>query len=172
MSKLFLMVVVVAGMVVLNNPSILSSFEVPEVLATERQGKAIKQHEFQQMVDNRKPFSALAQRGSYTIIEAYLDSCAICKRLEAGFPSFTGKRKDVVIQRVHVPESGIQISFTGTSQAEARKMQQDIDRLMKSYDFCGTPHVVIFDPAQQLLVADSCTNRDGTRFLERWMAAE
>ena len=172
MGKIILIAIAVSVLVMLNKSPVLSSFEVPQVLATERQGKAIKQHEFQQMVDKRKPFKTLAKKDSYTVVEAYLDSCGICKRLEAGFPAFLDKRKDVVIQRVHVPESGIQISFTGSSQEEVQKMQQDMDRLMKSYDFCGTPHVVIYDPDKQLLVADSCTKKDGTRFLERWMAAE
>ena len=171
-SKLLLIVIAVAVLAAINDRDLFSSFETPVALAVERKGRAINKHEFQPLFDEGKPFSPLAKGDHYTVVEGYLDSCAICKRLEAGFDDFVSKRKDVSIQRVHFPESGIQMAFTGSSQAEIQQLQQDYERRIKSYKFCGTPHVEVYDADRHLIAADNCTSREGTRFLEQWMVAE
>jgi len=171
-SKLLLIIIAVVVLAAINDRGLFSSFETPEILAVERQGRAINKYEFQRLFDAHKPFSSLAKADQYTVVEGYMDSCAICKRLEAGFGDFVSKRKDVLMQRVHFPESGMQMAFTGSSQAEIQQLQQDYERRIKSYNFCGTPHVEIYDANRELIVADKCTSREGTRFLERWMAAE
>ena len=88
MGKIILIAIALSVLFMLNKSPVLSSFEVPEVLATERQGKAIKQHEFQQMVDKRKPFKTLAKKDSYTVVEAYLTRVESVSGLKQDFPHF------------------------------------------------------------------------------------
>ncbi len=134
---------------------------------------AIKTVEFMSLFDRKKSFSSLAKEGYYTVVEVYLDTCAVCKRLESGFKPLVDKRRDTYIRRVHFPETGIQFSFSGTSQQEVQAEADEMNALMQSYDFCGTPHVVIFGPDKQIIQTDGCDGkRLGTRKLQGWITAE
>ena len=146
-------------------------FESP-VVAAGRDGAAIRQGEFQALLDRKKPLSSLALPGQYTVVEVYLDSCAICRRLESGFAEFSARRGDVSIRRVHFPENGIHFSVTGNSQEEIDREMQAFSQLMESYQVCGTPHVEIFGPDQAPISRDQCGDKSGTKFLRRWMASE
>jgi hypothetical protein len=140
--------------------------------AAERDGAAVRRSVFTDLLDRRQPLSALAVGGQYTVVEVYLDSCAVCRRLEAGFPDFTGRRRDTVIRRVHYPEQGIGLTVSATSEQEARRQIDDLRALMDSYQVCGTPHVEVYGPDREPIARDRCTDRSGTQFLRRWMAAE
>jgi hypothetical protein len=166
--------IVIAVIVIMNFRDAFSftSFEAPQVIQVSRQGSGIRKHEFQQLFDANRPFSSLAKEGRYTVVEGYLDSCSICKRIEAGFPEFLQKRQDVVIQRVHFPEQGMQVSFSGSDQEGMQRMADEYNRRIKSYNFCSTPHIEIYDENRRLLVADHCTKKSATSYLERWMASE
>ncbi len=142
------------------------------VLEKTRKGSGIKEYEFMPLFDANKPFNSLAKENYYTVVEGYLDSCSICRSLEAKFPAFLNARKDVLIQRVHFPEGGMNLSFTGNSQAEVEQQAEEFNARIKSYDFCGTPHIEIYDANKQLIVADSCSKRPASDFLRKWMSAE
>jgi hypothetical protein len=169
-----LILIVIAVIVILNFRDGLgfTSFKAPEVIEVSRQGSGIRKYEFQQLFDANRPFSSLAKQGHYTVVEGYLDSCSICKRIEAGFPAFLQKRQDVVIQRVHFPEQGMQVSFSGADQESMQRMADEYNQRIKSYNFCSTPHIEIYDENRQLLIADTCTKKSATSYLERWMASE
>ena len=133
----------------------------------------IRIYEFQQLLDARMPLSGLAKSGYYTVVEVYLDSCSICRKLETGFKPLLAKRKDTYIRRVHFPEDGIKFSFSGTSQEEVQRQADEANAMMKSYRVCGTPHVVVFDPSGQVMATDACGERNnGTRFLQNWINTE
>jgi hypothetical protein len=142
------------------------NFVVPQHTELQRSGNAIHQVEFMALFDRKQPFSALAADNYYTVVEVYLDSCTICKRLEKGFDPFLRNRQDVMIKRVHFPESGM--NFSVSSQQEADALQSRIE----SYRVCGTPHVEIYGPDQQLVSADNCGSKQGTNFLRQWISAE
>ncbi len=149
-----------------------ANYQRPLVLDKARNGNGIKQYDFIRLFDSKKPFSSLAKQNYYTVVEGYLDSCPICKRMEADFPAFLTARKDVLIRRVHFPEGGMNLSFTGNTQVEVERQAQDYNERMASYDFCGTPHIEIYDANKQLIVADTCKQRLGTHYLRKWMADE
>ena len=128
--------------------------------------KDIKQVEFMTLFDQQKPFTSLAENQHYTVVEVYLDTCSICKRLESNFPAFMEKRNDVYIKRVHFPESGM--NFTITSQQEGEELQARIE----SYKVCGTPHIEIYGPEKNLIAADNCANKAGLDYLRRWISTE
>lgn len=134
---------------------------------------AIRSVEFQGLLDQKKPFSSLAKKGYYTVVEVYLNTCAMCKKLESGFKAFVAKRKDTYIRRVHFPEEGIHFSFTGNSQAEIQRQADETNALMQSYNMCGTPHVLIFGPDRTLIASDKCgATNTGTRTLQAWINNE
>ncbi len=137
-----------------------------------RKGKGVKEYEFMPLFDANKPFSSLAKENYYTVVEGYTNTCSICKRMEARFPAFLKARKDVLIRRVHFPEGGMKFSFNGGSRAEVEKQAEELNQRIKSYDFCGTPHIQIYDANKQLIVSDTCRKRAGTDFLRKWMSAE
>lgn len=141
-------------------------FVVPQQTLSERNNNGISKVEFMSLFKDKKPFSQLSSDNYYTVIEVYLDSCSICKRLETGYDSFLKKRKDVLIKKVHFPEAGV--NFTVSSQQEA----DDIQARMESYQVCGTPHVEIYGPDKNLISADNCGSKQGTNFLRHWMSAE
>ena len=143
-----------------------SHFVVPQQIQIQRPGQAINQIEFMTLFNQQRPFSGLADDNYYTVVEVYLDSCAVCKRLEKGFEPFLRKRKDVLIKRIHFPESGM--NFSINSQQEADELQSRIE----SYRVCGTPHVEIYGPDQQLISADDCGAQQGTKYLRQWISAE
>ena len=124
---------------------------IPRKTTSERSGTGIKTHEFMALFEAKQPFSGLASGDYYTIVEVYLDSCTVCKRLEKGYAPFLDKRKDVLIHKVHFPESGINLSFNGGSEEEMRKQMEETQQLIDSYKVCGTPHIEIYGPGQNLL---------------------
>lgn len=143
-----------------------SNFVVPQQTQSRHSGQSISQIEFMNLFDQRRSLSSLAQDNFYTVVEIYLDSCSICKQLEKGFDPFLKTRQDVLIKRVHFPESGI--NFSISSQQEADEIQSRIE----SYQVCGTPHIEIYGPDRQLISADDCNTKQGTKFLRRWISAE
>lgn len=179
LNKVFLVVAVMIVFVGITNlPEIIRSgssivqYERPSILDKTRKGSGIKQVEFMTLFDANRPFKSLAKENYYTVVEGYINTCSICKRMEAGFPEFLKARKDVLIRRVHFPEGGMNFSFTGETQEEVEKEAQAINEKIKSYDFCGTPHVEIYGANKELIVADSCSRRPATEFLRKWMSAE
>ena len=179
MNKILLIIAVIIVFAVMRNSQDTTEdersvvkYKHPAVLEKARKGNGIKQYEFMPLFDANKPFSSLAKENYYTVVEGYIDSCSICKRMEAEFPSFLNQRKDVLIRRVHFPEGGINLSFSGEDQAAIEKQAEEFNSRIKSYDFCGTPHIEIYDANKQLVVADSCTRKPGTDFLRKWMSAE
>lgn len=143
-----------------------SDFVVPQQTMSQRSAAGIKPIEFSTLFNQKKSFPALAHENYYTVIEVYLDSCSVCRRLESGFKPFLEQRRDVIIKKVHFPESGM--NFTITSEQEAAEIQARID----SYQVCGTPHVEIYGPDQQIIAKDNCASKAGTQFLRRWIGAE
>ncbi|HEY5734506.1 MAG TPA: hypothetical protein VIU36_07055 [Gammaproteobacteria bacterium] len=172
MIKLILIAITVIVILNFRDGLGFTSFEAPEIIQVSRQGSGIRKHEFQQLFDANRPLSSLAKKGRYTVVEGYLDSCSTCKRIEAGFPAFLQKRQDVFIQRVHFPEQGMQFSFSGTDRESLQRMADEYNQRIQSYNFCSTPHIEIYDQNRQLLVADTCTKKSATAYLERWMASE
>ena len=141
-------------------------FAVPQQTPSVRQNNGISQVEFMNLFHEKKSFSHLAKENYYTVVEVYLNSCSICKRLESGYNPFLDKRKDVLIKKIHFPESGI--NFTISSQQEA----EDIQSRIESYKVCGTPHVEIYGPDKNLISADDCGSKRGTDFLRSWISTE
>lgn len=147
--------------------------EVLDQVSRPSDKNAIRKVEFMSLLDRKRHFSSLAKDGYYTVVEVYLDTCTLCKRLESGFSAFVKKRKDTYIRRVHFPEEGIQFSFTGTTQEEVQRQADETNALMQSYNVCGTPHVVIYGPDKQVIAEDACGGRQqGTHTLQNWIYAE
>lgn len=166
-----------------------ANFVVPEVLASGRTGSAIETYEFTELFEQNKPTSTLARKGYYTVVEGYIDSCTICKHLEADLIPFLRQRPDVVIRRVHFAEDGVSESFAGNSQQEVNRQIADYYARLGKYNFnhiikteteykvsaCGTPHIEIYGPDRQLIAADKCTeknNKAGLAFIRKWIKAE
>ena len=164
-------------------------FVVPETLASQRTANAIVTYEFTELFEQNTPTSNLARKGYYTVIEGYIDSCTICKALEADFRPFLRKRPDVVIRRVHFPENGAGQSFSGSSQQEIERQMASYFERLGSYRFnhvvksgngysistCGTPHIEIYGPDRKLIAADECTGKNskkGLAFIRKWIEAE
>jgi hypothetical protein len=162
---------------------------VPEVAAGQRKGSGIKKYEFTEMFDQNRLFSSLAKENYYTVVEGYIDTCSICKRLEADFPSFLRKRKDVLIRKVHFPEGNVNVSFSGNTQEEFMQQVAEYHEKMGRYNFnhvvktdkeyqmstCGTPHIEIYGPDKQLIASDMCGEKNiksGLAFLKNWMKKE
>lgn len=145
------------------------SIPIPEALAVERKSSGIKKYKFNDMVQNNTPLSSLSSKKYYTVIEVYLDSCAICKRLESGFKPFLSERKDVLIRKVNAA-GGTNISIQAASQEEANERIAQIESIVKNV--CGTPHVEVYAPDKKLIAADQCGDKTGTQFLRRWISEE
>ncbi|OGT80072.1 MAG: hypothetical protein A3H91_16855 [Gammaproteobacteria bacterium RIFCSPLOWO2_02_FULL_61_13] len=94
------------------------------------------------------------------------------RKLETGFAGFTAARPDVTIQRVHFPDSGITFAATGSTQQEVDRQAREFQSLMSSFQICGTPHVEIYGPEQQVIARDVCGDKSGTLHLRKWIAAE
>lgn len=165
------------------------NFVVPEPVASKRTANAIEKYEFTELFENNTPTSRLARKGYYTIIEGYIDSCPICKRLEADFIPFLRQRPDVLIRRIHFPENGGGRSFSGNSQQEINRQVSDYYERLGRYRFnhvvrtdtsyqistCGTPHIEIYGPDKQLIAADLCAEKNekkGLIFLKKWLKSE
>ena len=166
-----------------------AGFVVPSATAAKRIDSGIRKYEFTGMFDQNQPLSSLAKKGYYTVIEGYIDSCTICKRLEADFPAFLNKRRDVVIRKVHLPEGGVSKSFSGRTQQELAQQMDTYYQRLGRYNFnhvvktdsqyrlttCGTPHVEIYGPDRQLIATDKCGKKNlktGLNFLRNWIKAE
>ena len=165
------------------------AFVIPEAAAGSRSKSGINTYEFTELFERNKVFSKLAKAEYYTVVEGYIDTCSICKRLEAEFPSFLEKRKDVLIRKVHFPESAVSQQFSGNSQQEVnRKMEAYYNRLGKynmndvvktanGYQLatCGTPHIEIYGPDKELIATDKCgdsNEKAGLNYLRNWLQAE
>lgn len=166
-----------------------SHFVLPESIASIRTVSAIETYEFTELFEQNSPTSRLARKGYYTVVEGYIDTCAICKQLEADFIPFLRQRQDVVIRRVHFQENGAGQSFSGNSQQEIERQMVDYFERLGRYRFnhvvktdteyrirtCGTPHIEIYGPDQQLIAADECTEKNrkaGLAFIRKWIKAE
>lgn len=164
-------------------------FVVPETLASQRTANAMETYEFNRLFEQNTPTSKLARKGYYTVVEGYIDSCTICKTLEADFRPFLRKRPDVVIRRIHFPENGAGRSFNGTSQQDLERQMSSYFERLGSYRFhhvvksgngysirtCGTPHIEIYGPDKELIAADECTEKNskkGLAFIRKWIEAE
>jgi hypothetical protein len=165
------------------------TFLIPEAAAGSRSKSGIKIYEFTELFNQNKPLSKLARPDYYTVVEGYTDTCGICKRLEAEFPSFLNKRKDVLIRKVHFPENGVSQQFNGTSQEDVNRQMKSYYKRLGKYNFnhvvmtdaelqfntCGTPHVEIYGPNKELIATDKCgetSEKAGLNYLRNWLAAE
>lgn len=128
--------------------------------------------EFNELFESRRALSQLASPGHYTVVEVYLDSCGICKRLESNFPAFLDARNDVQIKRVHFPEAGLHPRIEATNQAELQRKADELNARIQSYQICGTPHIEVYDPAGQVLAKDDCSNKQGLSYLRDWIGDE
>lgn len=144
---------------------------LPIALALD-QDSAIKTVEFTELFESRRPLKELVSPGHYTIVEVYLESCGICKRLESNFPAFRNARNDVQITRVHFPENGIHPRIKATSQAEMQRKVAELNAHIQSYQICGTPHIEVYDPAGNVLAKDDCGTKTGLRYLRNWISDE
>lgn len=184
-----LIVVIAAVLYYIDVISLGANFIVPETLDAKRTMNAIETYEFADLFQQNKPTSKLAKTGYYTVVEGYMDSCAICKQLEADFVPFLRNRPDVVIRRVRFPENGLGQSFTGNSQQAINQQIVNYAERLAKYNFnrvkkigseyeistCGTPHIEIYGPDRNLIATDKCTDKNlksGLLFLRRWIGAE
>ena len=174
----YIMMLVALGLIFTLSPEDLAaipgrsaaySMPLPEPTAVERTSSGIKKYELNNMVNNARPLSTLASNKYYTVVEVYLDTCAICKRLESGFKPFLAVRKDVLIKKVNAT-GGADISIQASSQEEADQKAAAINKILSS--ICGTPHVEVYAPGKQLVAADQCGDKTGTQFLRRWISQE
>jgi hypothetical protein len=147
-------------------------FDAPPTAMKLDQDSSIKIVEFTELFASRRPLKELVSPGHYTVVEVYLDSCGICKRLESNFPAFRNARTDVQITRVHFPEDGIHPRIEAQSQAEMQRKVAELNADIQSYQICGTPHIEVYDPAGKVLAKDECGNKTGLRYLRNWIGDE
>ncbi len=182
-------IAIIAGFMIFQKMDPAAGFVQPVAAAGERSGSGIRKYEFSNLFERDKAFSSLAKEGYYTVIEGYINTCSICKALEADFPAFLNKRKDVLIRRVHFPEGGSSVSFSGDSQEEINEQIAEYHERLGRYNFnhvkktdagyqlsvCGTPHIEVYGPDRQLIATDTCGERNlksGLKFLRNWIKAE
>ena len=188
-SVIFVIALAVVGLYQLGMLGLDSGFSMPQKLAANRTANQVQTYEFTQLFEQNTPTSQLARRGYYTVVEGYIDSCTICKKLEADFKPFLLKRPDVLIRRVHFPENGVEQSFSGNSQKELNRQVSTYYERLGSYRFnhvaksgnqyrittCGTPHIEIYGPDRQLIATDECSEKNskkGLAFIRKWIKAE
>ena len=186
---IFIIIAIAVSFVIFQTIDRGPGFVVPIAAAGNRTGSGLKKYEFTEIFEQNKPLSKLAKNDYYTIIEGYIDTCTICKQLEADFNPFLRQRKDVLIRRVHFPEGGTSQSFTGSSQEEVNQQIADYHERLGRYNFnhvvitdteyqltsCGTPHIEIYGPDKQLIATDKCGEKNlktGLAFLKNWIRAE
>ena len=138
----------------------------------QRQDSGVHKLNYTRLMKDRRAFEDLARPGYYNVVEVYLDSCAICRRLERGFPDFLQKRTDVIIHRVKIPEGGVSLKLEGDTREELEQSAAELNARMAAYQVCGTPHIEIYDPAGVTLAADRCGEKSGLAFLRAWMGEE
>lgn len=188
-NPIFIIIFIAAGIAIYDFLDLETDFVVPQAAAGKRTGSGIKQFEFTELFAQNQPFSGLARKGYYTVIEGYIDSCPICKHLEAEFTPFLRERHDVLIRRVHFPEEVTGQSFTGNSAQEVNRQIADYHERLGKYNFihvdktdsgyriatCGTPHIEIYGPDKQLLASDKCAGKNtktGLAFMKKWIESE
>ena len=183
---LIIAVIVVFAFLMSNMPP---AFVKPVAAEGGRSGSGIKMYEFNDLFERNRSFSKLTKEGYYTVIEGYLNTCTICKRLESDFKPFLKQRKDILIRRVHFSETGNSINFSAETQEEYDRQVADYFERMSTYHFvdvvktdkdykismCGTPYIEIYGPDRQLIVRDECgenQNKSGLNYLRKWISAE
>lgn len=188
-SLIFIIIVIIASAIYYQGDDLLAGFVKPVAVAGQRTGSGIKKYEFTELFDQNKTFSKLAKKDYYTVIEGYIDTCTICKRLESDFPKFLKQRKDVMIRKVHFPEGGVSQSFSGSTQEEMMQQVADYHERLGRYNFnhivktdteyrlsvCGTPHVEIYGPDKKLIATDKCGEKNlktGLNYLRNWIKSE
>jgi hypothetical protein len=135
----------------------------------------ISTHEFTDLFQNSTATSTLAVAGHYTVVEGYINTCGICRVLESKFEPFLDNRRDVVIRRVHLPENGFSLSSEEEFRRLALYRNHDVNLEKGTLGVCGTPHVEIYGPDQQIVATDECSNdndKSGLTYLNSWIAAE
>jgi hypothetical protein len=161
-SRIWLWAALLAGLIWHFLPAHHTPFAMP-VAANARSGNAIEPQDFMPLFDAETPLSSLAGDGVYTVVEVYINTCSVCKQIEHELPPFLAARNDVVVKRVHYPESGLSWPLSEAVSMEKR---------MNGYRICGTPHIEIYGPDGHALAQDDCGNKDALNFLRAWMAAE
>lgn len=182
MNRIIIVAVILLVYFVINSEQ---AIEVPAVLASSAGSdvKKIQKYEFTSLLSQKKPTENLAVKDHYTIVEGYINTCSICKKLEARFTPFLDKRNDVVIRRLHFPESGFSLSFNsqeeviehGEAMALYRFNHVINDGQNINISTCGTPHIEIYGPDKKLIASDVCGEKnlkEGLSFLRKWMKAE
>jgi hypothetical protein len=186
---IFIIIAIIVAVVFFKRMDSTAGFVVPATTQAKRFDSGIRKYEFTELFEQNRPFSKLAKKGYYTVNEGYIDTCSICKRLEADFPAFLKERKDVVIRKVHLPEGTVSQSFIGRTQEELMQQMDAYHQRLGRYDFnhivktdteyrlttCGTPHVEIYGPDQKLIASDKCGKKNlktGLNFLRNWIKAE
>jgi thiol:disulfide interchange protein len=132
---------------------------------------AVQFKEFSELFDNNIALANLAAPGKFTVVEVYLDQCAYCRDFEAGFSKFQGTHNDIIFVRVHHP-GHMHFKIAGNTPEEQQKFANDLNAKIKSYEFCGTPHIEVYGPDQQPVAQDRCGKRAGTRHMWEWMGKE
>jgi len=189
MKILIIIIAIIASAIYYQGNDPAAGFVMPVAAAGQRTGSGIKKYEFTELFDQNKTFSKLAKKDYYTVIEGYIDTCTVCKRLESDFPGFLKQRKDVIIRKVHFPEGAVSQSFIGRSQEEMMQQMDDYYKRLGRYNFhhvvkteteyqlttCGTPHVEIYGPDKKLIASDKCGEKNlkkGLNFLRTWIKKE
>ncbi len=182
---LFVIVGLVIGVFLFDIIGSRTGFAIPPAAAGSREGniKKIKKYEYLDLFEKSKPTSKLAVKDHYTVVEGYTNTCTICKKLETRFTPFLSKRKDVVIRRLHFPESGVGFSFNSPEEQIEHFERMSIynfnhvviDDNNVSFSNCGTPHIEIYGPDKNLIATDKCGEKNlktGLAFLNNWLEAE
>ena len=94
---IFILIAIIVAAIFYKRMDPYAGFVLPPVTEAKRFGSGIRKYEFTEMFEQNRTFSKLAKKGYYTVIEGYIDTCSICKRLEADFPGFLKQRRDVVV---------------------------------------------------------------------------
>lgn len=185
MKNFLFIIVIVIGALLYEFIGIGPGFTAPPAAAGNRDGniKKIRKYEYLDLFEKSRSTSKLAVKDHYTIVEGYTDTCTICKKLEAKFPVFLDKRKDVVIRKLHFPESGATFRFNSPEEQREHFERMSmynfnhvvIDEDSASFGTCGTPHIEIYGPDKKLIATDKCSEKNiktGLTFLNNWIKAE
>ena len=154
-----------------NSEDSSANYQLP-VVAPVQLSERIRLSEFTDLFYASRSLDSLALKGGYTVVEVYLDSCGVCKRLEDNFEPFLQKRDDVVIQRVRFPEYGFTPRVKGLNSLDAAQKRAELTARIESYNMCGTPHIEVYGPDKSLVAKDDCSNKVGLRYLRNWISDE
>jgi len=152
-------------------------------------GKRSEKFEIDDLFKTKTTPADLAQKGAYTIVEFYQETCSTCKLIESKFPSFLQERKDFVVKRVRLPHEGYMFysekmkgyiednmdelrdkgitRFIPEADEVAWKENEKAKR--KFYRLVGTPHIEIYDEKGELIAKDEDRNKFGLKLLRRWL---